>query len=254
MRGCTFISNFLRLFLFAFLFSVSAAQAQGPEGEPGANPSIPSGKKDEPALFDQSSPYLEYGDFNSHEDEDADTQYFQYGRFFAVNIGASYQTATGNRGLLYQPAFTRFDLGMQYWFDFHFAMYLGIFFATHDYTDSNVSHSVKFTGYGLDLKYYFDVRDASAALSFCNPFILLGAGAISETDSTAQTDAPNTDSTFSVDVGGGLEFPITHKKTFFILEAKYNTQNFADTNEQFQRVSDLSGGFFTLMGQFMFTW
>ncbi len=206
-------------------------------------------------MFDQSSPYLEYGDFNSSEEEDADTAYFQYGRFFGVNIGLGYQAATGNRGMLYEPAFPRFDLGMEYWFDAQFAINLGLFFATHNFSDSGKSYSVKFTGFGVDLKYYFDVRNASAVLSFSNPFLLLGAGSISESQTQIQDNLPNTDTSFSVDFGGGLEFPISYKKTYFILEAKYNTQNFQDTNESsFSRVTDLSGGFFSLLGQFMFTW
>jgi hypothetical protein len=35
----------------------------------------------------------------------------------------------------------------------------------------------------------------------------------------------------------------------------FHTQNFTDTNEtRYRAVTDLSGGFFTLLAHFMFTW
>ena len=219
-------------------------------------PMVPSGKKEETNLFDGSSPYLDYGDFNSSDEEDTDTLYFQYGRFFGVSLGLGYQTATGNRGLLYAPAFPRVDIQLHYWFDFQFAMALGVFFATHNFTDQGTTTTVKLLGYGVDLKYYFDVRNASAAISFANPFLVFGAGEMSKTQSTITSTAPDSDSSFTVGIGGGFEFPISYKKTYLILEGKYNTQSFADTAEPkySDRVPDLSGGFFSLMAHLLFTW
>ncbi len=259
MPACTFISSTL---LFIALFSHTAAFAQAPA--PAANAPVANGappasipKKEEPGLFDQSTPYLEYGDFNVNEDDDADTMYFQYGRFFGVSLGLGYENATGNRGNLYQPAFPRFDLKVHYWFDFQLAMNLGIFFASHSYESSGI-HTVKLIGYGVDLKYYFDVKNSSAVLSFSNPFIIGGVGSISKTETTATSANPDVDSTFSVNAGAGLEFPISYKKTYFILEGRYHTQNFTDTNEtKFQSskgINDLSGGFFTFMAHILFTW
>jgi len=229
-------------------------------GDPNA-PAIPSGKKEDPGLFDQYSPYVEYGDFNMAEEENQDALYFQYGRFFGISIGLGYQTATGDRGRLYQAAIPRVDIRLHYWFDFNFAMDLGVFFATHDFNytptgGQTTPYQVSLIGYGIHLKYYFDVRDSSAALTFANPFIEGGIGDWSESMSSSALSAPVTDSTISVDFGGGLEFPIAHKKTYFILEALYHTQNFTDSNDnQFNNVvPDLNGGFFTLMGHFMFVW
>ncbi len=213
-------------------------------------------KKDDPGLFDQSSPYLEYGDFNTNEDEDTDALYFQYGRFFGLSLGLGYETATGNRGLLYQPAFPRFDAKVHYWFDFQFAMSMGIFFASHSFNFNGDIFTEQLIGYGLDLQYYFDVRNAAAALSFSNPYIIMGVGAMSKTETHTQGTSPAGDSGFSVSMGAGLEFPITYKKTYFILEARYATQNFADTSTPVfkSRVADLSGGFLSLMAHLMFTW
>jgi hypothetical protein len=256
-------------FALILLSSASSAWAQispppGPNGMPngmgntggsGAS-TVPSGKKDENNLFDQSSPYLEYGDFNSNEDEDTDTLYYQYGRFFGISLGLGYESATGNRGKIYNSAFPRVDIALQYWFDFNFAMDLDVFFANHSYTYNGSSTAVKLIGYGMDIKYYFDVRNASAPLSFANPFLIFGAGAISKSE-TSVTSAGGADSTFSVGLGAGLEFPISYRKTYFTLQGKYNTQSFADTvttNFQSQGAPDLSGGFFSLSGGLLFVW
>ena len=278
MRECTIISKFTRLFCIALLTSSflvsSLARAQSGPAIPGAPPSNPTGlenvpqpesgpgsvpsgrQKEDTGLFDQSSPYLEYGDFNMAEEENEDALYFQYGRFFGLSLGLGYQTATGNRGKLYEPAIPRFDIRIHYWFSFNFAMDLGVFFANHSFTYAGSDYQTKLIGYGIHLKYYFDVKDSSAALTFANPFIEGGAGAWSFAQTQAGSTQPDSDSTLSIDVGGGLEFPIVHKKTYFILEALYHTQNFVDskTNDYIDRVPNLDGGFFTLMGHFMFVW
>ena len=191
-----------------------------------------------------------------NEEENDDALYFQYGRFFGVSLGAGYQAATGNRGKLYDAALPRLDIRMHYWFNFNFAMDLGVWFANHQFSYLKETTQVKLIGYGIHLKYYFDVKDSSAALTFANPFLELGAGAISKSETTNASSLPDTDSTISADVGGGLEFPVVYKKTYFIVEALYHTQSFKDTIESRYnlRVDDLSGGFITIMGHFMFVW
>lgn len=258
-RGCTFIFKLIGLLItFCFFYHPQAFAA----ADPSQAPAIPSGKKDDPGLFDTSSPYLEYGEFNESEEEDKDTLFFQYGRFFGVSVGAGYQSATGNRGKVYSPAFPRIDVKVHYWFDFQLAMNMGIFFANHTFTNpltTNVS-KVALVGFGVDLKYYFDVRNMSAALTFANPFIIGGVGAMSKTETTSTGTAPDQDSSLSMNLGAGLEFPIVYKKSYFILEGRYHTQSFRDSSEDSfgdssgRGVPDLSGGFVTLMAHILFTW
>ena len=79
---------------------------------------------------------------------------------------------------------------------------------------------------------------------------------MSKTETHGQGLTPSSDSSFSVSVGAGLEFPITYKKTYFILESRYSTQSFADTTTSLfkSRVDNLNGGFVSLLGHFMLTW
>ena len=264
MQACTIISKKVSR---AFLLGVATllvqqtlteeALAQGGPPSPDGPPSMVAPKKEESGLFDTSTPYLDYADFSLNEEEAEDTQYFQYGRYFGVSLGLGYQTATGNRGKLYTAAMPRIDARIQYWFGFNFAADMGIFLADHTYFNGSANTRVKMIGYGVHLKYYFDVKDASAVISFSNPHLIGGLGVISKNESTSlNTSTPDTDSTFSVDFGAGLEFPIIYKKTYFNLEVLYHTQNFIDTDEDQNpgNLPDRSGGFLTLMGHFMFVW
>lgn len=252
MQACTIISKRCFIALLAVMVHLTPVHAQE---EP---PPAPLPKKEDPTLFDQHSPYLDYADFSMDEEEHEDSIYFQYGRFFAMSLGLGYQTATGNRGRLYEAAFPRFDVRLQYWFGFQFAVDLGLFFANHQYTSGGLVTQVKMIGYSSHLKYYFDVRDAAAPITFANPFLEFGAGAMSKSETDAQDTVADADSTFTVSLGGGLEFPIAHKKTYVSLEFLYHTQGFLDTAEdQFattRGIPDLSGGFMTLMAHLMFVW
>jgi hypothetical protein len=261
MQACTTISKLKCISLLTILSlslpGVSFAQPPvgGAIGETAGSQVAPQKKQEDHGLFDQASPYLDYGDFSLTEEENEDTQYFQNGRFFGLSFGGGYQAATGNRGKLYEPALPRFDIRVQYWFNFQFAADLGVFFANHNFLDGTINYEVKLIGYGVHLKYYFDVRDAAAPITFANPYLAFGFGALTKNQISSTQSAPDTDSTLSVAGGGGLEFPISHKRTYLNLELLFHTQNFADTNEtRYRAVPDLSGGFFTLLAHFMFTW
>jgi hypothetical protein len=239
------------------LFAPEALAQGGPPSPEGTSPAAPApAKKEEIGLFDGSSPYLEYGDFNMNEEENEDTQFFQYGRFFALSLGLGYQSATGNRGKLYTSALPRFDARIQYWFGFNLAGDLGVFFANHSYTKDSKNTDVKMIGYGFHLKYYFDVKNASASLTFANPFLMAGIGAMSKSETSLTSTQPGSDSTMSVDFGGGLEFPVASKRTYLTVEGLYHTQSFADVQDTdlLPDNSPLTGGFFSLMVHFMFVW
>src|SRR4051812_45090894 len=70
-----------------------------------------------------TTPFTEYGEFNNQEaEEEEDTKFFQYGRFFGLSIGFGTQGVTGNRGQLWQGGFPMVEFKLHYWFDFNIAM------------------------------------------------------------------------------------------------------------------------------------
>src|SRR4051812_26437303 len=116
--------------LLAILFAFSAA----------ARPSFadePSGRTNLPEEDDfKGSPYTDYGEFNNQEaEEEADTRFFQYGRFFGISLGLGTEQVFGNRGALWNGGFPMIELKLHYWFDFNFALALDVFSAPHFYED-----------------------------------------------------------------------------------------------------------------------
>src|ERR1700756_3704439 len=97
--------------------------------------------KPEEEDFSQT-PYTEYGSFNEEKEEEEDTKFFQYGRFFGVSLGLGVETISGDRGTLYQGGFPTFDAKIHYWFDFNFALDINFYLAQHYF----VSNSTTFNG------------------------------------------------------------------------------------------------------------
>lgn len=202
------------------------------------------------------TPFTEYGEFNEESDEAAETKFFQYGRFFGVSLGVGYHNATGNRALLWQGGFPVFDFKVHYWFDFNLALDLAMHTANQYYVVNSSNTEVNMLRFGLDLKYYFDTKNLSAPVSFANPYVLLGAGSFTKTETTSTGDS-TPDSSFGISFGAGLEFVVSPRKTFFAIEGKFHSVTFKDTHlatYRSQGIPDLTGLFYTLTGNFLFTW
>jgi hypothetical protein len=211
------------------------------------------------------TPFTEYGSFNEDAEEDAETRFMQYGRLFGVSVGVGNEGVTGNRGQLWRGGFPLLELKMHYWFDFNLAVALVFASGKHNFDAPSTSAAgsmvnVSTTRIGVDLKYYFDVKNLSAPISFCNPYILGGAGSFSKTQTNeADTSLNESDSALYLSGGAGLEFAIKPRKTYFELEGRVMSATFKDTNSIYQSASgsnlnDLSGMFYSVSGTFLFTW
>lgn len=275
MPACASISRRTPAFIAliaATLAIVSAARAEEPpppvsaggaEGASGAG-----GRTVQPEEDDyKPTPYTSFGEF-SDEDEAEDTKFFQYGRFFGVSLGLGYEGATGNRAKLYTGGLPAFSVRVHYWFDFNFALTLGIYSAKHQYTGFVTGTSgavtdkndVNFFEFGSELRYYFDTRDSTAAVTFAGPFLLVGVGSYSKSQTnTASPGVTDKFSTFGLSFGGGLEFPLRPRKTYLNLEAKAHAVSFDNdalsvTTTGNKVVSDTSGMLFTFMASILFTY
>ncbi|MGZ3698816.1 MAG: hypothetical protein ACXWPM_03555 [Bdellovibrionota bacterium] len=169
---------------------------------------------------------------------------------------------SGNRGLLWQGGFPYVDFKLHYWFDFHFAIDLNVTTASH-FFNSTVSSDLGHTDVtllhgGIDLRYYFDTKNAPAPISFSNPFLLLGGGVWSKTQNNAASgNPPDQDTGFGVGAGAGLQFALIQRKCYFEVEGKVNYAQFKDTGVATFKdmgIPDLSGLFFTITGNVLFTW
>jgi hypothetical protein len=233
------------------------AFAQSPEAtSPGATPRTQ--QPEEPEF--KETPYTGYGEFNEQEDEDDASRFFQFGRFFGVSLGSGFNGVTGNRGLLYQGGTPVVDFKVMYWFDFNFALELGLTTANHFYdSQARGFANITLTRIGVDLRYYLPMQDLAAPITFANPYLLIGGGPISKQESLQTQNVVESDTGLGLAVGGGLEFTVSPRKIYFGVAAKYQFVTFKDTfTTEFQSenipITDLTGGFYTLLGTVLFTW
>lgn len=207
-----------------------------------------------------STPFTEYGEFNEASDEESDAKFFQYGRFFGVSLGLGFQFIDGYRGALWQGGFPMFDFKLHYWFDFNVALDVGFFTASQYYDTKiqNLGHvDINLLHVGVDIKYYFDTKNLSSAISFANPYVLLGAGSFSKTENSVAQQSQDSDNSLGISAGGGFEFVISPRKTYFEIESKIHFVTYKDTyTTRFSSAGlpSLTGNFFTFSGNLLFTW
>jgi opacity protein-like surface antigen len=210
------------------------------------------------------TPYTEYGSFNEDKDEEEETKFFQYGRFFGVSLGLGMEFVDGDRGALYDGGFPTFDAKLHYWFDFNWAMDMDFYLAEHYFVGATSTplsgrYNVSIMHLGLDFKYYFDTKNASSIISFANPYIVIGAGTYTKSTTAAQgqTTGSDTDTQVGFNGGAGVEFALKPRKVYFTLEGKIHIISFNDSGTQdfvSQGIPDLHGNFYTAIGSLLFTW
>ncbi len=206
----------------------------------------------------RETPFTKYGEFNEEDDEAAAELFFRFGRFFGASLGVGVSGATGNRGKLWSGGFPAISVKLHYWFDFHFALDIEFASSSHSFTDTNSSTTdVGLTVLATHLKYYIDTTNLSAALTFASPYLLLGGGAFTKSETNASSNQTDTDGKFGVTLGVGLEFVINPKKVYFDLESKFSFVNFTDRNSTDfagSGISDLTGTLYVITGNILFTW
>jgi hypothetical protein len=260
LAACIPAVTLAALLLLALAAAPAFAQAPGQPAGPGAGE-----KKDKTLAPEEEdftgSPFTEYGEFNEEEEEESDARFFAYGRFFGVSLGLGFESVDGNRGLLWQGGFPVVDFKVHYWFDFNVAIDIGFFTASHFYqtTDANGGHiDVSIFHVGMDVKYYFDTKNLAAAVSFANPYVSVGVGDFNKTETSFTSgNPPDQDNALGLSVGGGVEFAIKPRKTYFEVEAKVHIVQYKDTfTTLFQNsgIPDLTGNFYTFTGNLLFTW
>jgi hypothetical protein len=245
-------------------------QGQDPGAGAGNGPGEPSGgghggenrtSKPEEQDF-TGTPYTEYGQSNEEVEEEEEVKFLQFGRLFGLSLGLGFQFVDGFRGDLWQGGFPTINFRLHYWFSYSFAIDLGITTTYNYYYDTSTlgrGHvDVNVLNAGIDAKYYFNTRNLSSAITFANPYILLGLGAYSKTEtSVAQQNAAKDDSLGFV-AGGGVEFPITPRKLYVTIEGKMNIVTYqTDTYTTVftsQGLPNLTGNFYTVVGSVLFTW
>lgn len=248
-----------------FIFNLALSQAGFAASFKTPSPSNPDGSGRIDSVEDEdytTTPYTEYGEFQEDANESEVTRFFQYGRFFGVSLGLGVQNALGNRAQLWRGGFPAIDFKVHYWFDFSLALDLGVFFVSHFYDDPNTTTTdlgrvdVNVLRLGINFRYYIDIKNLSAAITFANPFIVGGLGSFNRTDNSIKQNTSNPESNYGLSFGAGLEFPIKPKASYFQIEGKGHLVKYKDTFSEAYRpqIADLTGPFFSFIASILFTW
>ena len=249
------------------VLALSLLMVNAPSISFGAPPSPPAPRVGAPASAEplkpededlKGTPYTEYGEFNEQNEEDSYTRFLQFGRFFGVSVGGGMVGVTGNRGNLYNGGFPSFELKLHYWFDFDFALEMSVSSASFYWeTQSRGRVDTSLLRVGLDLKYYIPVYNLAAPITFANPFLTFGFGSFRKSDTFQLQEVIDNDSSVGLGFGGGLEFVMSPRKSYFYLSGKLHLVNFKDTfttTYQLEDIPDLTGQFFTFTAGVLFTW
>ncbi len=269
MPACASTSNRMTSLFFVLAISAATSMISAALADEPPPPISAGGRTVQPEEDDyKQTPYTSFGEFND-QDEAEDTKFFQYGRFFGVSLGLGYEGALGNRGALYTGGVPAFQLRVHYWFDFNFALTLGIFSVKHSYTGSTTGggggtntqkNDVNIFALGSELRYYFDTKDSTAPVTFAGPFLMVGVGSYSKSENDVLAPGePTKDSALGLSFGAGLEFPLKPRKCYLNLEGtfhavSFNTDGLPVTTNTGKIVKDSNGMFFSVMSSILFTY
>lgn len=211
-----------------------------------------------------------FSDFN--EDLEAaqvmeDERFYRYGRFFAANIGIGYTTFTGNRGKAYpdsQSPPISWSLSMMYFSNFQVAYLIGLGYSSHVAdintkvrgSQSEILGTIQTTMLRpfVGTRYYIDTSDLGTAITYSNPYITGRLEYWYQTNRfiDSQNLPDKSGGAIGTALGGGLEFPMELKKSYFNVEVLYHFVQFFDENtadyQQIENDDESTYGYQSLRG------
>ena len=175
------------------------------------------------------NPFADYVPFQDEYDVDEDERFMYFGKFFGVGLGTGAHTFGGNIGKLYNTALPVFHFNLQYFFDFRFAGVLHVSSASHAFSASpNGFVEVNILRLNVDLKYYFDVKNLSAAITSANPYIVAGVGNTFRTQIFQDFGFTDKDNALAISGGLGFEFALKPREVSLGVEGRVHQIFFKD--------------------------
>lgn len=180
-------------------------------------------------------PFADFSEYDDSEQEEADVHFFRQGRFLTLSTAFGQRVWTGNLSRLY-GAGSSLGIFMTYFFDFRFAVQIGLQFGDHAFEfageGTRVNGSVSMSFIPINLKYYWNTQNIYKGLADINPYIMGGFSQVYRTYTVAQTDGFGRDGATSYDFGAGVEVPALNRKAFAGIQWMYHYLNFKDRNSQ----------------------
>ncbi|MCX7977694.1 MAG: porin family protein [Bdellovibrionaceae bacterium] len=181
-------------------------------------------------------PFSDYSAFEDQADEEADINFFRYGRF--ITFGASIGTRSGTQN--FARAYSQapvFGVTLGYFYDLRWSFVLGFFAGDHNIaipTENNNVYrgNVGLTQILLNFRYYTTSQTSRRTVANFNPYLQAGFSQWYRTYSISGME-DITGNTMGFDAGVGIEIPVLRNKNYIGLGLNYHLVNFSDENKMF---------------------
>ncbi len=196
---------------------------------------------------DVYDPFADYSEFEENSQEEADINFFRNGRFFNVAILMGGRMLTGGMADFIDPSPSP-GLAMTYWFNLRLALQFSYTYSQHILGPINsgrtnaVNEPIIFQGnmsvnsLAFDLKYYFNTNNVTRGLADLNPYLLLGFSQNTRNFSLVDEQQVAKDDGAGLDIGFGIEIPISRNELFVGFQFVYTYVNFATENQPYQTI------------------
>ena len=183
---------------------------------------------------DSFDPFADFSEYDDSEQEEADIHFFRQGRFLSMGLAMGQRFWTGNLAKLYGSGPTM-GLFLAYFFDFRFAMQVGILFGDYGFEfageGSKTTGTVSLSMIPFNLKYYFNNQNVYKGLADLNPYAILGFSQVYRTYTVPAFEGFGRDGATGLDIGAGLEVPILNRKAFAGIQLAFHYVNFKGRGE-----------------------
>ena len=183
---------------------------------------------------DSYDPFIDYSEFNQSRDEEEDLNFFLHGRFLTLGFILGPRVFTQTLGEISTPNIS-FGALLTYFFNLNFALQISFVTGSNSFSffsleNTGIQGSFALTGFGLDLKYYFDPQNFIREIAYFNPYLIFGYAQVKRTMRVSGVQAFSKQDADQINLGAGIEIPIISKKMFLGIQLSYHFVNFQDEN------------------------
>ncbi|MEM7646259.1 MAG: outer membrane beta-barrel protein [Pseudomonadota bacterium] len=188
---------------------------------------------------DVYDPFADYSEFEENSQEEADINFFRNGRFFNIALLLGGRMYTGGMANWVEPSASP-GLALSYWFNLRLALQFSYTYSQHllgsfpvdvdDPTAGVVEGNMSVNSLAFDIKYYFNTNNVTRGLADLNPYILAGFSQNTRNFSLVDQTQIAKDDGAGLDLGFGIEIPVSRNEMFIGLQFVYTYVNFSTEN------------------------
>jgi hypothetical protein len=186
-------------------------------------------------------PFIDYNEYESDGDEEADINFFKNGRLLTMGLTLGQRFFTDGLRQAYKDDIT-YGVYLSYFFDLRFALQFGYQYGSHtlDFTGGgqNVTGTSKIGSFDVLLKYYMNTQNVTKGLAELNPYLAGGLSYVSRELKVSGEPEFSNDTAPAFNLAVGLEIPMMNNKSYFGIQAMYQLVSFDDEGSEVKLQED----------------